>query len=152
MLVLRRELDIQLMKFPKRIRQMTVAEFEREHGGDWLLASARKAPEHASTLSDGAQPAAQYADSAVPATPRAPHSASCASAPTPLSARSQQKRAELTQRFKSSRRAPLGALPQPNAALDAARLARGKAVQDSTRQQLAMLSSQLQSLMATLGK
>ena len=42
--VLRRELDIQLMRFSKRARTMSVAEFTNDYCGSLLLASASKPP------------------------------------------------------------------------------------------------------------
>jgi hypothetical protein len=88
-LVLRRELDIQIMRYPTRVRQLTVREFERDFAGNVLLASARKV-----------DPTPSYS---VLATPRG---AVQSVAATPLSVRSQQKRRELTAAVAAKRTVP----------------------------------------------
>ena len=75
---LRRELDIQLMKFSKRARSLTVAEFVADFSGSVLLASAVKPPPssvaaHCALLSHSTTTAASYgAPAVINATPRQP--------------------------------------------------------------------------------
>lgn len=102
--VLRRELDIQLMKFSKRARSLTVAEFCSDYQGSVLLASAVKPPASVLASFDAAAAAQTTASTVVPATPRAAIAAAGggggavafrAVGATPLSERSQQKQREL---------------------------------------------------------
>lgn len=102
--VLRRELDIQLMKFSKRARTLTVAEFCSDYQGSVMLASATKPPVSVLAALNNSTTASQAPSSlAIPATPRTNGAAATAASAfrvaavsaTPLSERSQQKQREL---------------------------------------------------------
>jgi hypothetical protein len=132
-MVLRRELDVQIMRFPTRVRQLSVDEFERDYAGNVMLASARKL--------DPLPPLSALV------TPRG--AASQTVAATPLSVRSQQKRRELTAAVAAKR--PLAPLAAVNvAAASASASATDKASKDSAREQIRLLQEQLNGLMASL--
>lgn len=130
-MVLRRELDVQIMRFPTRVRQLSVDEFERDFAGNVMLASARKL--------DPLPPISALA------TPRGANVQTVAA--TPLSVRSQQKRRELTAAAVAKR--PLAPLAAVNVAASSASAA-DKASKDSAREQIRLLQEQLNGLMASL--
>jgi hypothetical protein len=134
-LVLRRELDIQIMRYPTRVRQLTVREFERDFAGNVLLASARKV-----------DPTPSYS---VLATPRGNVQSVAA---TPLSVRSQQKRRELTAAVAAKRTVPAASqvVAQIAAATSNASTTAAATTKDSAREQIRLLQEQLNGLMATL--
>jgi hypothetical protein len=130
-LVLRRELDIQIMRYPTRVRQLTVREFERDFAGNVLLASARKV-----------DPTPSYS---VLATPRG---AVQSVAATPLSVRSQQKRQQLTAAVVAKRTVP--AASQVVSHIASSTAAAPSVDKDSAREQIRLLQEQLNGLMASL--
>jgi hypothetical protein len=130
-MVLRRELDVQIMRFPTRVRQLSVDQFERDYAGNVMLASARKL-DPLPPLSDLVTPRGAAAQTVAP-----------------LSVRSQQKRRELTAAVAAKR--PLAPLAAVNvAAASASASATDKASKDSAREQIRLLQEQLNGLMASL--
>lgn len=147
------------MKFPKRLRTMTVAEFASDYNGNVLLASARK------SVATGAR-------SAVPSTPVQANGRAVAA--TPLTARSMHKRRELALLAAQRRGAPnldafkLQLKTASGAQLDlyawlcvarfsvllntarSATLGQSQAAKSSAREQIRLLQQQLNGLMNDL--